>query len=166
MHKLDVRISKRIQAFEKSRMWLWSRVASYGLYSYAVVVSGVLYFINGKSRVIFMLIPVLATMIITAIVQIVIRRKRPVVTKTHYDPFISTFSFPSMHASISFAFATALSIAFINSWLAFGWLYALIFFLIAICITASRIIVGVHYFGDALAGALLGMVVSIALIGV
>ncbi len=166
MHEFEVHISKRIQELERPRMWFWTHVASFGLYSYAVVVSGVLYFIDGKARVVFMMMPVIAVMIITAAVQAVVRRPRPRITKTTYDPMLPTFSFPSMHASVSFAFATTLSIAFLNSWLAFGSVYALLFFLIAICIAASRIVVGVHYFGDALAGALLGVVVSILLIGV
>ena len=143
----------------------WRHVANYGLYFYAVVVSGVLLFINGKSRVLFMLLPVLVAVILTAILQATFKRPRPKETKTSYKPFVPTYSFPSMHAAVSFAFASSLSVAFLDSWLVHPILYAAVFFFVAICVAISRVIVGVHYAFDTLAGAVLGVVVSIVLLG-
>ena len=68
----------------------------------------------------------------------------------------STFSFPSGHATVAFACATVLALAVPRlRW----WLYAL-----AALIAFSRVYVGVHYPGDVLVGALLGVAIARALL--
>ena len=165
MHSLDLKITRKIQKIGSPTMEFWWLVARFGLYAYGAVVVGVAYFITSKHKVLFVLIPVAATIVLTLIIQNLIRRKRPKATRTTFDLWTHTFSFPSMHSSTSFAFATSLSILFLGSSLSFNWIYALGFFIIAICIALSRIIVGVHYFGDVIAGTLLGILVSATLLG-
>lgn len=67
----------------------------------------------------------------------------------------ATYSFPSGHATVAFACATVLALAVPR--LAAP-LYAL-----AALIAFSRVYVGVHYPGDVLAGAVLGVALAIAL---
>ena len=87
-----------------------------------------------------------------------IERDRPAVGRPIPEPLLespSTFSFPSGHATVAFACATVLALALPR----LRWpLFAL-----AALIAFSRVYVGVHYPGDVLAGALLGVVIAIAL---
>ena len=64
-------------------------------------------------------------------------------------------SFPSGHSASSFACATMLALAFPR--------YAWGFFVLAGAVAWSRVYVGVHYPLDVLGGAVLGVVVAIAL---
>jgi undecaprenyl-diphosphatase len=64
-------------------------------------------------------------------------------------------SFPSGHAATSFACATTLALAFPR--------YAWGFYVLAAAIAWSRVYVGVHYPLDVLGGAVLGVLVAIAL---
>lgn len=64
-------------------------------------------------------------------------------------------SFPSGHAATSFAAATVLTLAWPRWWPAF--------LLLALAIGFSRVYVGVHYPLDVVGGAVLGILVAIAL---
>lgn len=163
MPALDLKVTKEIQKLGSSTMEFWWLIARFGLYAYGAVVIGVTYFLTEKHRLIEILLPVAITVIATLLIQHILRRQRPKATKTTFDLWLSTYSFPSAHSSTSFAFATSLSILFLNSHLENSWMYAVVFFALAICIALSRIIVGVHYFYDVLVGSLLGILISITL---
>lgn len=66
------------------------------------------------------------------------------------------YSFPSGHATFSFAAATILAY--------FDKKRKKIFYLIALLISFSRIYLGYHYFFDVVGGAILGWLISVALI--
>jgi undecaprenyl-diphosphatase len=87
-----------------------------------------------------------------------IGRKRPsdvYVTPTPLVHAPHDGSFPSGHATVSFACATLLSFYAPRA--------APAFFLLAVAIAWSRVYVGVHYPLDVLGGAVLGVVIAIAL---
>ena len=119
-----------ISGFSWSRPWLWTRVGAAILLAEAI--SGAL--------------------------KPAIERDRPPVSRPEPDPLLetpSTFSFPSGHATVSFACATVLALAVPR----LRWpLFAL-----AALIAWSRVYVGVHYPGDILAGAALGVLIATAL---
>lgn len=85
-------------------------------------------------------------------------RDRPPVSRPIPEPLLetpSTFSFPSGHATVAFACATVLALAVPR----LRWpLFAL-----AALVAWSRVYVGVHYPGDVLAGAALGVAIATAL---
>jgi undecaprenyl-diphosphatase len=86
-----------------------------------------------------------------------IGRERPYIDHPLPEPLMPTVldvSFPSGHAATSFAGATVLAFAW-PRWSAA--LYAL-----ALLVGASRVYVGVHFAGDILAGAILGLLVGTA----
>ncbi|MER5865419.1 phosphatase PAP2 family protein [Kitasatospora sp. NPDC002040] len=82
-------------------------------------------------------------------------QQRPGTATLEVCPAPGDWSFPSNHAVIAFATATALWFAF----RALGWVCAAA----ALLMAASRVWVGVHYPHDVLAGALVGILVAVPL---
>ena len=94
---------------------------------------------------------VLATYVLNTAVKLLIRRTRPLLEDLPaLSPTVTGLSYPSAHASTSFAGARALS-----ERLPAGPLYAA-----AAVMAISRPYVGVHYPSDTLAGAALGLAVA------
>ncbi len=81
-----------------------------------------------------------------------IKRDRPCDRFDHFDAFIvpsDKFSFPSGHAAAAFVFATLISHFYPSlSYLSFG---------LAAMIGSARVMLGVHYPTDIVAGAVLGL---------
>ena len=87
-----------------------------------------------------------------------LRRDRPVASETDPLPLVdvpATYSFPSGHATVSFACATILTFAVPR--------LAVPFYALAALIAFSRVYVGVHYPSDIVVGAVLGTLIAIAL---
>jgi undecaprenyl-diphosphatase len=92
-----------------------------------------------------------------ALVAALVSRPRPFVSHADITAFIAHApdpGFPSDHATAAFAIAAMLM-------LRFG-LRALPVLLAAVALAASRVLVGVHYPGDVLAGALIGVLAALA----
>jgi len=176
MHEFDVKLSKRVQAFfsgrrgsayvDKWHKWFWEQASAKGAYVYAATMLGLLLFLRDH-RVFLWLAPVAVAALLTMILQGIVKRPRPVrgETKTQYKPVLPTYSFPSNHAASSFAFATSLTYAFLSSSLVTVWPFIVVFFTLAVIISLSRIIVGVHYVLDVFVGAGFGVFVTVLLFG-
>jgi undecaprenyl-diphosphatase len=86
-----------------------------------------------------------------------LRRRRPQEAVAGFSSLITAsdqFSFPSGHSSAAFLLATSLV-------LVYGWPVAILY-VWAVAVAFSRILLGVHFPGDTLAGAVMGA--SIALL--
>lgn len=96
--------------------------------------------------------------LLASAVKAAVGRARPSAVHAYPKPLVHaplTGSFPSGHAATAFACATTLTF-FLPRW-------APAFFVLAAAIAWSRVYNGVHYPLDVLAGALLGVLVAIAL---
>jgi undecaprenyl-diphosphatase len=97
-----------------------------------------------------------ASLIVAAVVAHLVARPRPFVAHPEIHAFLAHApdpGFPSDHATAAFAIATTLI-------LRFG-LRATPVLLAAVALAASRVLVGVHYPGDVIAGALIGTVCAL-----
>ncbi|KAA0874491.1 phosphatase PAP2 family protein [Nitrincola tapanii] len=85
-----------------------------------------------------------------------IQRDRPCDRHQDFQALIrpsDRFSFPSGHAAAAFVFATLISVVYPDwTWLALGFAWA---------VGCSRVLLGVHYPSDILAGALLGSLMAL-----
>jgi undecaprenyl-diphosphatase len=123
-------IAVGISGYSWSRPWLWTRVGA------AILL--------GES--------------ISGALKVWIKRDRPPLSHPVPEPLLespSTYSFPSGHATVSFACATLLALAVPR--------LRIPLFALAALISFSRVYVGVHYPFDVLAGAVLGVAIAIAL---
>ena len=123
-------IAVAISGFSWSRPWLWTRVGA------AILIAES---ISGALKELF-------------------ERDRPAVADPDPETLVelpATFSFPSGHATVSFACATTLALAVPR--------LAVPLYALAVLISFSRVYVGVHYPLDVLAGAVLGVGIAIAL---
>lgn len=129
------------------------------------VIAAVLYVKKMKSQAVIILCLAIVTVAISdpvssQIVKPLVGRHRPchpdfLVQKAHFLlGFKNSKSFPSSHATNMFALAMLFSLFYNSRWL--------VFFFFAGIIGYSRIYVGVHYPGDIISGALLGMIIGSA----
>ena len=91
-------------------------------------------------------------------VKNLVHRTRPFVAHPEIHPLyrVHSSSFPAGHAATSFAGATLL--------VYLAWKWAPFFLALAAAISFSRVYVGVHYPGDVVAGAALGVLVGLAVV--
>ena len=101
----------------------------------------------------------LTTNLITSAIKLAVERERPPATVLDPEPLVgvpTTSSFPSGHASTSFACAYVIA--------RLAPRLTAVVYLLAALIAVSRVYVGVHFPLDILAGAVLGTIVAIALL--
>lgn len=95
--------------------------------------------------------------IIYAVIKKHVKRNRPPEAIPGFKSIIQAsdqFSFPSGHTSAAFLMSVTMALFFPwTAWFFFPW---------AVCVGASRVLLGVHFPGDTLAGAIMGS--SIAMI--
>ena len=87
--------------------------------------------------------------------KVIVHRHRPF--ETQLGPPSNAYSFPSGHTATSFACATVLAV-FAPRW-------RVAFFVLAALIALSRVYNGLHYPTDVLAGAVLGVLTALLLLG-
>ena len=91
---------------------------------------------------------VIAMLLLNTVVKSIIRRPRPHQRAIEHAP--TTFSMPSAHTSMAMVGASTMSV--IEPRLTIGW------WVFAVALGASRVMLGMHYLFDVLAGAVLGLV--------
>jgi membrane-associated phospholipid phosphatase len=101
---------------------------------------------------------VVVTNVVNVVIKRFARRSRPLLEGLPaLSPTMSTLSYPSAHASTSFAGAHALTRAIGGGGKSKR---SLPFYLVALAMSISRPYLGVHYPSDILAGALLGVAIG------
>lgn len=105
-----------------------------------------------KEKGIFIGETVLISSILTTVLKMTAKRKRPYESYPEIENLstVGSYSFPSGHTSLTFATATALSISFPK------WYIIVPSYTFASAVGYSRLHLGVHYPSDVLFGAILG----------
>lgn len=153
----DHRITARIRAAGQPTLPLWVFLASHGVWGFVIV--AFLLAVGGVMPVTTVIVSIVLTHVFTLVLQYLIGRERPSIAESKIVMWKRTPSFPSAHSSGSMAFAVALS-AVVLPLGAWGVVGALALLALALGIGLSRIVVGVHYVGDVLAGFVFGALVT------
>lgn len=132
-------------------------VTNLGLYTFWLGVCLVLAIFGGekgRNVALILLIGILIGYFLSDFLKIIFSRPRPfmVLTGVHQLAYAGNFSFPSGHATEVFIACVILAKKY-------G--HILMFMLIAFLTGFSRIYIGVHYPGDVLGGALLGLGIAL-----
>lgn len=90
--------------------------------------------------------------IVVSILKFIVKRQRPYFIPMKPIYLANFYSFPSGHAGTAFIFAVFFSDRYPK--------YSIIFYLIAIIISLSRVYLGVHYLSDVITGAIIGFIIS------
>ena len=130
---------------------LFTRLGEHGALWLGIAAAGALRDPRGRRAYARAAVTVLLTYGLNTVVKVLIRRARPLLEDLPaLSPTVTGLSYPSAHASTSFAGARALSER----------LPALPLYGSAVAMALSRPYVGVHYPSDAIAGAALGLAVA------
>lgn len=111
---------------------------------------------NGRAMAIMTTVAVYSTLVVNYAVKSALHRERPVFDDPELGPLVgvpSSKSFPSSHASMSFAAAAVLTYFHPSLWYAF--------FGLALIISWTRVYVGVHYPSDVVAGTFVGLAMGL-----
>lgn len=157
----EKRITERMRSWGEKSYNFWYAIAVYALFFYLVAAAGFAYagwFPDWRH---FPLL-IIGTYIVVNILQLIIRRERPSAEKAAtYKMWWKSYSCPSGHSTGAAVSATflILAIQFPNASLTVQ--FAEVFIGLALLIAVSRIIVGVHYFFDIVAGLVLGTLLAL-----
>lgn len=164
--KIDWKWSLRLHEAGDDILPVWKFLSMYGIFLYLAFFAGLFIASIQRERLIILTVFSLGiTASITLIARYIIKRPRPKHMETGYIPWLNDYGFPSGHASIAFAIAALESWLFLTPVITTaGIVLTSIAITVACLIAVSRVVLGVHYIGDVVAGAFLGTMVSATII--
>lgn len=119
--------------------------------------------VKHKKFIIYFAISLITTALVVNVIKNFIHRPRPQLISINFNKFLLIsnvcpldFSFPSVHAATAFAAAAVLTYFDKKR----KWFY----YTVALLISYSRIYLGCHYFLDVIIGAIIGHIISQALL--
>lgn len=157
----DRKLTEKLRSYGAPVLSFWKLVAAKGMWFFVVIWVGVT--LLGWMAWWRPLLPLVLSYISLLITQAMVKRERPNFEKiSGYKMWIRTYSFPSGHSTESAALACALALypAYPSAMIA-GIVTAFLV-LVAMGVMYSRIVVGVHYVTDVLAGLCLGLAYAVA----
>lgn len=146
--------------FFYSKTWVWIPFFTYLLYSLYKQCGAKMFYILAFVA----LIVLCSDQLSSSVIKPLVCRERPthnveIQNQIHtVNGYVGgLYGFVSSHAANSFAIALFLSLVIKN------WLFSFTIFLWAIINSYTRIYLGVHYFGDVLCGAVVGIIIALIL---
>ena len=160
LRSLDRKIATSVQQWSSIAPRFWNFLARFALYGF-VLEATIFAFVLPWRPWVTLALTAVACYAVTLLVQVVIRRKRPRELPQGFKLWIHTYSFPSAHASSSFACAVLGSFAALAYVPDAAPVVIAANFLLAALIALSRVVVGVHYPSDVIAGTFLGSTLAL-----
>lgn len=158
----DRRITETLRSYGTPLLPFWKLVATKGMWLFVVIWVGVA--LLGWMAWWRPLIPLVLSYISLLITQAIVKRERPNFEKiSGYKMWIRTYSFPSGHSTESAVLACALALYPVYPSAIIAGIFAVVLAVVAIGVMYSRIVVGVHYVTDVLAGLCLGLAYAVVL---
>jgi membrane-associated phospholipid phosphatase len=169
MKSLDKKITLAIHRSGKSFLPFWEFLSEYGLLAFVFFFLGLWVAAHWWSYALLMVAGATGvTFAVTYGLRLIFRRPRPDFMKTDYELLhvkVNEYSFPSLHAAISGSLATSVSLVVLEITTHQYALPSVIFLgVIAALVTISRIMVGVHYLSDILAGLAVGIGITLLIL--
>lgn len=161
MESLDVRVAKQVQRWSGGPTAFWRFFARYAMYGFVVAVFMFAMVMPLEQALTALFIPALLAFCATACVQYIVRRLRPTATKTDFHQWMLQYSFPSAHASAASCFAVLLSDAALRVVPNIVGIFIPCVIVLALGVAISRVIVGVHYLSDVVAGVIFGSAIGL-----
>lgn len=149
----DNRVNEKILKFHTPFFDSFFAVISnfYLLIFVLFILTSVLMYVEKKREGILPLwVSLFATLVIVTVLKLLIARERPL---PEIDFSLIAYSFPSLHAAVSFAVVPILDREFPR--LKYLWV------IIGILVAISRVYLQLHYLSDVIAGALIGYIIGI-----
>lgn len=148
-----LRLFDNLNGVLPSAVFSFTYYISHNIFFFLVVLTGS-FLLWDKRKIAYFLAGMGIVYVFSAVLKLLIQRVRPIGADL-ITSVSETFSFPSSHAAVYF---------FIFAFMAgHDRRYKLIFLVLAVLVSISRIYLGVHYLSDVIGGALLGMGVYLAL---
>ncbi|MCW2927086.1 MAG: phosphoesterase [Thermoleophilia bacterium] len=153
--ELSARIVVKPRADGRPRRWLmvlrrFSEAGSYGV-GWVVMFAVVGIANDGVKRGAVAAALVVAMLTCNTLVKNVIRRPRPVARAIAHAP--TTYSMPSAHSSMAMVGAATMQVIVPDQ--------AILWWCVAVGLAISRVMLGMHYLADVVAGAALGIAVGL-----
>lgn len=158
---IDRKLAHAIQRWGNAIPGFWRFFARFALYAYIVAGVCFAWFMPIREWLAMLVFPAFACYVATVVVQLIVRRPRPHQLPQGFNLWIHTYSFPSAHASSSFACAVLLSDAALRIVPEAAPVFIPATFIVATGIALSRVVVGVHYPSDVAAGFVWGTALSL-----
>jgi membrane-associated phospholipid phosphatase len=161
---LDHRLTERIRRAGATSYAFWRLLA--GQFIAVYVLAAIVLAYLGQLELWRFLASFGLAYLVANLCQVIIKRQRPNFKQlTGYKMLFHSYSYPSAHATLSASSALALCLLLPSSAGALMLIVAILGAMLALLIGLSRVMVGVHYFGDVVSGWGLGIVVAWVYIG-
>lgn len=149
----EILLLRFLNGFPSNLMFLPYLISLLGSITFVLSIILVFWIIGKEDKGFMLFLSVIVTGAIVYGLKLLFKRKRPYLVVEGIKKFIEAggYSFPSGHASLAFILATVLSGFYKKG--------KNLYFLAAL-IALSRIVLGVHYPTDVLAGSLLGIFIG------
>jgi membrane-associated phospholipid phosphatase len=159
---IDATLTRRLNRAGQLAPAFWQFLAQKGIGGFSLVTAGVL--LTHPVNLVDFFLPLFAVYLAVSLAQLLIKRPRPDSQKSatnRYKMWWRTYSFPSGHATAAACLTTLLVMVPVYGALDVQIFIGVSMGTLTLLIALSRVMVGVHYVSDILAGLCIGVLAGL-----